>query len=1190
VLVADEFTENAQHQLRPYLKKIIDRVDEEKVFGISKLIQDHLPLFLDEEDYTLLDSITNPRNIRETLYRNYRQLLSPSGILTKDILARDPLGLSFLSLRKLQHLQYDENYELYDNYIITKDHRHIILFLEPLNRASETKENGHLIDELEKLCSQLNLKYPKIKLSFFGAHAVAVGNARQLQRDTMLTVTIMIVLLLVILLGFFKRKRIPFLILVPVAFGGLFALCCVELIQGTLSVLALAVGAIILGVAVDYALHYIVLSKYHNNPEEVISELATPLTIGSATTVLAFLCLQFANASVLRDIGLFAGLSLIGAALCSLVVMPHMIGEHLFVKTREAKLEKWLKSSGKQSGYVVVIVLILTPFFLYLAPKVKFNNDLSTLNFMRPETREAQQRLESLNKAALTSVYVVSSAADLHTALRRNERVLPLIEALKKDKVVGKVSGVSDFLISDSLQQLRLQRWKAFWSPEKRSMLSELVHQYGKELKFSSTVLDNFDTMTLAAYKPLTLPLMDSLKEFFFKDFIIQKDNRASVITLLQVYPQDKDKVYHVLEGTDVSAFDRQMVTNVFVNFVQQDFNYIVTFTSVLVFIALLIVYGRIEITLITFVPMLFTWIWILGLMALFGIEFNIVNVMVSTFIFGLGDDYSIFMMDGLQQAYATGRKTLPAVQTSIFLSAITTISGLGVLIFAKHPALTSIAGISIIGVSCVFVMARSIEPFFFQWLVTSRTSKGLMPITFIGIIQTGYTYLFFIIGSALLTVIGIVFRIIPFGKSKVDYAFHKLIRFFTWMLVHTTWGVKKELIGFSADTFSRPQILISNHTSFLDILFLIKLHPKLILLTNKWVYNSPIFGGVVRLASYFPVTEGVDESIDHLKKLTDQGYSIVVFPEGTRSEDGKLKRFHKGAFYLAEQLKLPIRPVVIHGLSSVVPKGKIYVQEGKGTLKFLPLIEPDDFTFGASYSERAKNISRYFKSSYALLKSEQETPAYFRPFLFSNYIYKGPVLEWYLRIKLNLENNYKTFHELIPLKGRIIDLGCGYGFLSYMLQFLSEERTVIGVDYDERKLSIAANGYLRSERLHFYCADVTRYVLDECNVIIISDVLHYLHPDHQQQLIVNCFHALLPGGRLIIRDGNVDLQERHKGTKVTEFFSVKLLKFNKSNGKLSFVSGEFIKHLASLHNMKVNVLDESRLTSNVMFVIDKPM
>src|SRR6185369_8024867 len=94
-------------------------------------------------------------------------------------------------------------------------------------------------------------------------------------------------------------------------FGGLFSLCCIYLIKGFVSILALAAGSVILGIAVNYALHFIAHVKHTHNVRVVIEDLVSPMTLGSATTVLAFFCLQFTNAAVLRDVGLFAGFSLI---------------------------------------------------------------------------------------------------------------------------------------------------------------------------------------------------------------------------------------------------------------------------------------------------------------------------------------------------------------------------------------------------------------------------------------------------------------------------------------------------------------------------------------------------------------------------------------------------------------------------------------------------------------------------------------------------------------------------------------------------------------------------------------------------------------------------------------------------------------------------------------------------------------
>ena len=747
-------------------------------------VHQHLPVFLDDKDYMKLDSIVKPENIKGVLESNYRQLISPAGVAVKGIIAQDPLGFSFLALGKLRQLQYDENFELYDGYIITKDHRHLIFFVEPRFSAAETGKNTPFIDELESIVSGTYGRH--VSASFFGASAVAVGNAKQLRSDSILTISLMVVLLMIFLIGFFKKKRVPFLILVPVIFGGLFSLCFIYIVKGSVSILALAAGSVILGIAVNYSLHFLAHLKHTPDVKTVIKDLVWPLTVGSTTTVLAFFCLQFANAAVLRDVGLFAGFSLIGAALCALIFLPHLIPANLFSGDhgKQSWLERISLSSGLDNSRLVWFILLVTPVFFYFASKVSFNSDVGKLNFMSKETIKAQKRLESINRSSLSAIYVVSSGEDLHAALRSTEQITPRLQDLKQRGLLQKYSTVSTFLISDSLQQRRIEHWNLFWTPARKAAVVNVVRREGSALKFSDQVLSNFEQLVNTSYQVADTAAMNTIRAAFFDEFIIEDETSSSVISLLNVDPSLREEVYAELEGTSSYAFDRQMLTNMFVEYVNADFTFIVTFTAILVFVALFVSFGRIELTVITFAPMFITWIWILGIMALFNIEFNIVNVMVSTFIFGLGDDYSIFIMDGLRSEYQYGKKVLPSIRASIFLSAATTIAGLGVLIFAKHPALRSIASISIIGIVCVFVMSQTLEPFLFRRLITNRTRKGFTPMTWAGMSRTLFTYSGFVLGAAVLTVIGLLIRAIPFRRKKLKLFYHTLIDFFTGYIV----------------------------------------------------------------------------------------------------------------------------------------------------------------------------------------------------------------------------------------------------------------------------------------------------------------------------------------------------------------------------------------------------------------------
>jgi 1-acyl-sn-glycerol-3-phosphate acyltransferase len=402
--------------------------------------------------------------------------------------------------------------------------------------------------------------------------------------------------------------------------------------------------------------------------------------------------------------------------------------------------------------------------------------------------------------------------------------------------------------------------------------------------------------------------------------------------------------------------------------------------------------------------------------------------------------------------------------------------------------------------------------------------------------------------------------------------------------------NVKKQIFNPLGEDFSKPCVVISNHQSFLDILATVMLHPKLILLTNEWVWKSPVFGAVVRMADYYPVMQGAESSIDLLQSKVKDGYSIVVFPEGTRSPDENMKRFHKGAFFLAEKLDLDILPVLIHGTGYTMSKGDFLLKDGTITLKFLPRITQDDLRWGEGYAERVKTISRSFKEEYYCLKKEVEKPVYFRERLFYNFLYKGPVLEWYMKVKVRLENNYQLFHELLPYKGKMLDIGCGYGFMSYILHFTSPLRQITGIDYDENKIATANHCFDKNENINFHTADVLEYEFEKYDAIILADMLHYLQPESQEQVVNKCISNLQPGGTIVIRDGNKDLQDRHKGTKVTEFFSTRFTGFNKTTGNgLSYLSGEMIRNIAALQNVSCRMIDNTRYTSNVIFVLTKP-
>ena len=1104
------------------------------------------------------------------------------------MISKDPVGISFLGLKKIQQLQYDENFELYDNYIITKDQKHLVLFITPAYPPNNTGKNALLLKGLDSIINTNRIN--NVTASYFGATAVSAGNALQLRQDSLLTQGITVLFIIFFLGLYFRKKRAPLIILIPVLFGALFSLAAIYLIKGKISVIALGTGSVVLGIAVNYSLHVFNHYRHTANIRQLIRDLAHPMTVGSFTTIGGFLCLQFVESEMLKDLGLFAAFSLIGASLCSLVFLPHFIASKKEQATHTGNKFSWIDRIAsyrpEYNKYLVPIILVLTIVFAFWAGKVSFESDLQNMNYMSGKLKDAEKKLNQINQYALQSVYLVTEGKTLDDALQNNEKLVEQIEKLENNNVVKKYSGVSSLIISDSLQKIRIDKWKQYWTEEKKQDLLATLYKEGAVLKFRASAFDNFKLLLNKSFGVVDKNAMEEVRKNFLDDYITEKPGKSTVVTLVKTVPEKRQEVYNSFENEQhVTVLDKQYLTNRFVEIINSDFTRIALMTSLLVFFVLLLMYGRIELTLVSFIPMFISWVWILGIMGMAGIQFNIINIIVSTLTFGLGDDYSLFIMDGLLQEYKTGKKNLSSFKSSIILSAVTTIAGLGVLIFAKHPALRSIALISIIGIVCVVVMAQILIPFLFSVLIKKRVNKNRFPWTLWGFIKSSFAFSYFIGWSVAFTHIAYIFALFNI-KEKGKLLYHRIIAKVCRRLVYIMINVKKKIINPRHEKFDTPAIIIANHQSSLDILPLIMLHPKLIMLTNNRIWNSPLFGKVIRMADYFPAEE-IETDISHVEERIRNGYSIIIFPEGTRSEDGEIKRFHKGAFYIAEKLNVDILPIMIHGTDYTLTKQDQLLKDGQLTVKILPRIKPEDKNFGNGYAERAKYIGRYFREEFGLLKQEMEQPKYFREKLIYNYLYKGPVLEWYMRIKTRLEKNYQPFHELAPVKGRMLDIGCGYGFMSYMLSFTSPQREITGIDYDEEKIETANHCFSKTDRVNFVHSDVMEFAFEKYDAIILADILHYLQPEEQKQLVEKCISNLNPGGVVIIRDGDKDKEEQHKRTKLTEFFSTRVLNFNKTKETgLSFLSGKMIRGIAAERKMSYREVADSKLTSNTIFIL----
>lgn len=1189
---ADSLSAHLKDEIGKSIKEIKLTIPDSQIQVLYNYYYQNMPFYLLKADYDSLQSRVSETGIEKTLQQFYKSLMSPMGIVSRDMMLKDPFGFTGFPLERAKELQLDQNFELYKNHLVTTDKQHLVFFIELANPPNETAENGRLITKLDNLASRYSDN--TIQVEYFGAAAVAVANATQIKTDVYITVTLALAVLFIFISLFYRNVLTFFIVITPGIFGGLVAVAVLSLVKQQVSVISLAVGSVLLGITIDYALHLFTHAKKENNLKELFSDITVTMLLSSLTTACAFFSLLFLSSTALQDLGLFAGISVISAALFTLLVLPHFISKKKSTPAKENLVEKaigriatiqWEKKKGLLLG---ILIVTIGSFFTW--KKIGFESDMQKLNYMPEQLANYEQNINQVSNYTANNIYFAVSGDDIWEALAKNERLIEKVDSLKSNGHIYDYLSLNKLVPTREEQQQRISQWQKFWEQNHKNEVLTGLNDQAIGMGFSADTFQQFKNLVNSRPEYITNEDLSALISVFGEDLITNnKDGSVSILTTIKLPLKMKAAVLDLLaDQPEVVILDRGHLTNKLVSLLNDEFNQLVSISLGLVFLIILLSYGRIELALMTFLPILMSWLWVLGIMGWLGLKFNIVNIIICTFIFGLGVDYSIFIMRGLIQRYKYGVDNIISYKKSILLSVVTTLVGIGVLAFAQHPALQSIAALAVIGIVSVVIITFTVQHLLFNLFMDSRKKKGVIPFTLASLIITIIAFLYFLIGCMVLQIVRLLFLIIPGpGKSK-KHAYHWLMMFFCRTLVYMMANFPKEIIDKHYADFSKPSVLIANHHSFIDILIMLMFSPKVVMVTNDWVYNSPFFGKPVQYADFIWARKGVENQLENIQKLVERGYSIIVFPEGTRTGTFKLRRFHKGAFYLAEQLQLDIQPVILHGTSLVMPKGDdFYLKNNKTTIKFLPRIKHTDNSFGEGYAERTKKISKYFKAEYNKVRAEVETPTFFKELLIKNFLFKGPILEWYTKVKMSLEKYYELFHEMIPKNAVITDLGCGYGTMSMALAFSGEKRSIRAIDYDDRKIRIAQESAVVPENLSFEQGDVTTAKFEKSDIFILSDVMHYLEPDEQNLLMKKMSDNLNQGGKIIIRDGDSAKEKRHRGTQLTEIFSTNF-GFNKARNKMNYISNDFIREFATQNNYNVEIIDNTKRTSNTVFVLTR--
>jgi len=697
--------------------------------GIGYL-QDHLPAYIDTSIYARIDTMLTREHFVSQMTQNREDLQGEFGEMFPELIQLDPIGLRSLLAEQMEPLLNSGtgSYKTIDGHFFVPDSTVCIAFITPAFSATNTGQGSAMFEMLNEEIAQFAKTHPTVEISYHGTPASGYYNSSQIKHDLTTTITGALILVMVFLFICFRNWETIPLLLLPVAFGTLFGLAMMYLIKGQFSLLALGIGGVVLGVAMSYVLHVLTQYKYVSDPELVLRDETKPVLLGCITTIGSFVGLLFVKTDLLRDFGLFAAFAILGTTLFTLVYLPQMLRAKKNKVNRKAfalidRLNNYPFDRKKPLLIAIALIIVVAVGF-YFYGGTRFDADMHNLGYLEERTEHSEQLLRDKTYTGDKQKYFASRGKTMEEAIQNFARLDRKLDSLEQSGLVKSYTHTSEMFIPLDKQQQRIDTWKAYWTPERLSKVRSLIAATAPQAGLRPEAFETFFEAATADYEPDALYEAELIPEGYLSTLMEQSYNgdylcftsvrceNDSVRSSGSDYNRICDAV---ATDPDLLVLDTYYYTTDTLIQMSEDFNMLQWLSMGFVFIVLFISFHYDwRLTLLGFAPILLSWLIVLGAMVIFDVNFNLINIIISTFIFGIGVDYSIFVINGL---IGKEERLLNYHKTAIFFSAVILTVTVSSMLIAVHPAIKSVGFSTLIGLLSAVILSYVVQPAVYRWL-----------------------------------------------------------------------------------------------------------------------------------------------------------------------------------------------------------------------------------------------------------------------------------------------------------------------------------------------------------------------------------------------------------------------------------------------------------------------------------------
>ena len=726
--VCDEFV--GQLLQRDSTNQTIDDVfyqlDDDLLPDAIDYLTEHLPAYIDTSAYTRFDTLLTREHFIRQMQQNRDDLTGEFGELFPELIQMDPMGMRSVLADQIEPLtSATGSYKTINGHFFVPDTTVCIAFITPRYSATNTGQGSAMFELLNAQIEEFAKLHPEVEISYYGTPASGYYNSTQIKHDLTTTIAGALLLVLLFLLVCFRRWDTIPLLLLPVVFGTVFGLAMMYWLKGEFSLLALGIGGVVLGVALSYVLHVLTHHQYVGDMEQLLRDQVKPVLLGCLTTIGSFAGLLFVKTDLLRDFGLFAAFAILGTTLFSLVYLPQMLS----VNIRPSHF-KWINRINAypfdKNRLLIAVILVITVICIgaVVIGGTRFDADMHNLGYEAAITEHAEDLLRAKTYTGDKQKYFASQGRTMEEALENFALLDSKLDSLQHIGLVKDYTRTHQIFVPLRQQQERIEAWRQYWTAERLSQVRRLIAETAPQADLNADAFDTFfeaatrDYQSDALYDAAILPAgyQSTLTEQSYGgDYLVFTSVRCendSVRSSESDYMRICDAI---AKEPHLLVLDTYYYTTDTLTEMSQDFNVLQWLSMLFVLIVLLVSFHFcIRHALLAFAPILLSWLIVLGVMVLFDVQFNLISIIISTFIFGIGVDYSIFIMHGL---IAPDAYLLRYHKTAILLSAVVLITTVSSMLFARHPAIQSVGFTTLIGLLSAVILSYVLQPAIYRWL-----------------------------------------------------------------------------------------------------------------------------------------------------------------------------------------------------------------------------------------------------------------------------------------------------------------------------------------------------------------------------------------------------------------------------------------------------------------------------------------